>query len=99
MTAERIEHVLLAVTELASNTIRHTHGAGLLRMWQSGGDLMVQVSDEGSLPEVAGAAAVSRALPAPGAVGGYGLALVAQFSDEMLVHRAPATIRLRFRRS
>jgi anti-sigma regulatory factor (Ser/Thr protein kinase) len=95
MGSDRLPKLLIALNELTSNTLRHTGGPGLLRMWASHDGLYVQVSDSGSLP--ATAAATPPQFPQQPGQGGYGLALAAQLSDEMYIHPDPATFRLRFR--
>jgi anti-sigma regulatory factor (Ser/Thr protein kinase) len=95
MDSERVPWVLLAVSELASNTLRHSGGPGTLRLWSDRDNLFVQVSDGGELP--AGVATGQSPFPSKGAQGGYGLALAGRFSDEILVHPAPTVVRLRLR--
>jgi anti-sigma regulatory factor (Ser/Thr protein kinase) len=95
MVSDRVPFVLLAVSELASNTLRHSSGPGTLRLWSDEKSLFVQVSDTGSLPGAAVAATPS--FPGKSAEGGYGLALAGEFSDEMHIHPGPAVIRLRLR--
>ena len=94
MTEPRLGHLLVAVSELATNTIRYTPGPGLLTVWHTSEHLFLQVSDEGKLPPVA--AGSMHPFPPPNAAGGFGLALVGQFSDQMLIEASPAVIRLRF---
>jgi anti-sigma regulatory factor (Ser/Thr protein kinase) len=94
MAARLVPQMVLAVSELATNTMRHTAGPGAVQLWVTHDGLMVQVSDSGTLP--AAVAAGPFSFPSQPAVGGYGLALAAKFSDQMHVRAAPTLIRLLF---
>jgi anti-sigma regulatory factor (Ser/Thr protein kinase) len=48
---ERTADLVLAVNELASNTIRHGGGYGVLRTWRENGALLVEVADEGHIED------------------------------------------------
>jgi anti-sigma regulatory factor (Ser/Thr protein kinase) len=77
LTPERREDLVLAVNELATNSIRHGGGAGMLAIWETPAALVCDVTDAGRLADpLAG-----RALPEPGQVGRYGLWLVNQLCD------------------
>jgi two-component sensor histidine kinase len=70
----RIEPVLLVANELVANAIVHARSAPVLSLAESGGDLLLRVSDE------------SRTLPVPQAPsthddGGRGLILVEALAD------------------
>ncbi|MDX8149381.1 anti-sigma factor RsbA family regulatory protein [Lentzea sp. BCCO 10_0061] len=45
---EQIEDLMLAVNELATNSILHASGRGVLRMWREGDTVVCEVSDEGT---------------------------------------------------
>jgi anti-sigma regulatory factor (Ser/Thr protein kinase) len=73
----RREDLVLAVNELAANSIRHGGGAGTLTMWETAAALVCEVTDAGRLEHpLAG-----RELPRPGQIGRYGLWLVNQLCD------------------
>jgi anti-sigma regulatory factor (Ser/Thr protein kinase) len=73
----RIEDLVLAVNELATNSLLHGGGRGTLRLWQQDGALVCEVRDRGTLDlPLAG-----RERPAAGQVGNYGLWLVNQLCD------------------
>jgi anti-sigma regulatory factor (Ser/Thr protein kinase) len=73
----RGEDLVLAVNELATNSIRHGGGAGTLRVWATSSALVCEVTDAGHIEHpLAG-----RELPEPGQVGRYGLWLVNQLCD------------------
>lgn len=89
LDAERIEDLVLAVNELATNSVLHGGGAGTLRMWEpavaaegpaegsDGRALVCEVSDGGKLAHpLAG-----RQRPTEGQIGQYGLWLVNQLCD------------------
>ncbi|HEY7074293.1 MAG TPA: ATP-binding protein, partial [Solirubrobacteraceae bacterium] len=75
-TARR-DDLLLAVTEAASNSIRHGGGHGVLRVWREPDALICEMRDAGRLDEP-----LAGRLPPPHAHGGgYGLWLVNQVCD------------------
>jgi hypothetical protein len=45
---EQVEDLVLAVNELATNSILHASGRGVLRMWREGDTAVCEVSDSGS---------------------------------------------------
>jgi anti-sigma regulatory factor (Ser/Thr protein kinase) len=94
MAAGLVPRMVVSVNELATNTLRYTSGPGVLRMW-SADDLLVQVSDTGTLPE--SVAALGPSFSAQPIGRGHGLALAAAFSDQMVINPDPVTIRMRFR--
>ncbi len=74
---DRASDLMLAVTELASNSIRHGGGAGSVSTWCEGEQLMVEVRDAGRIDDpLAG-----RYEPALDRHDGRGLWLVNQLSD------------------
>lgn len=80
LPADRVDVVVLIAYELATNAVRHGGGNGRIRLWQTDGALVCEVTDEGpGLP-------TSLAIPVrpePGAAGGRGLWLVHSFADEL----------------
>jgi anti-sigma regulatory factor (Ser/Thr protein kinase) len=77
LAPERREDLVLAVSELATNSIRHGGGAGTLAIWETSAALVCEVTDAGQL----GHPLAGRELPRPGQVGRYGLWLVNQLCD------------------
>lgn len=74
---QRREDLVLAVNELATNSIRHGGGAGTLTIWETAAALVCQVTDGGRLADpLAG-----RVAPRPGQAGHYGLWLVHRMCD------------------
>ncbi|MDX8054156.1 anti-sigma factor RsbA family regulatory protein [Lentzea sp. BCCO 10_0798] len=45
---EQVEDLVLAVNELATNSILHASGRGVLRLWREDGTVVCEVSDSGS---------------------------------------------------
>jgi anti-sigma regulatory factor (Ser/Thr protein kinase) len=77
LTPQRREDLVLAVNELATNSIRHGGGAGALKVWETSSALVCEVTDAGRIADpLAG-----RVLPQPGQIGRYGLWLVNQLCD------------------
>ncbi|MEV1289384.1 ATP-binding protein [Micromonospora sp. NPDC049679] len=84
LPTSRVGELMLIAFELATNAVRHGGGRGRLRLWVADGLLHCQVSDHG--PGISPAQHIPRTRPEPGAVGGRGLWLVSQFSDNFAVH-------------
>ena len=81
----RVADLVLAVDELATNSLRYARGEGLLRTWRDNGTLLVEVADEGHIADpLAG-----RDLPGPDEVGGRGLYLVNQLCDLVQLRSSP----------
>lgn len=73
----RTADVVLAVHELATNTLRHGEGRGTVRAWKSPSAFVFEVHDGGRIDDpLAG-----RRRPVPDAEGGRGLWLVNQLCD------------------
>ncbi|MCW3027192.1 MAG: putative signal transduction histidine kinase [Solirubrobacterales bacterium] len=73
----RVDDLVLAVNELASNSIYHGGGVGKLRIWRDGETLLCEVRDRGRITEPL----VGRVKPAPEQWTGRGLWLVNQVCD------------------
>jgi anti-sigma regulatory factor (Ser/Thr protein kinase) len=75
----RRDDIVLAVNELASNSVRHGGGAGVVRAWADDAEFVAEVADHGQIDEpLAG-----RQAPRTGQIGGHGLWLVNQLCDLM----------------
>jgi serine/threonine-protein kinase RsbW len=67
----------LAISELATNTLQHTTGGGWVAVWTERRRLTCDVVDSGPVRTF------SRAMPAPDAENGRGLAIVERICDEV----------------
>ncbi|MGK5636727.1 anti-sigma factor RsbA family regulatory protein [Streptomyces sp. URMC 126] len=82
---ERRDDLALAVAELTTNSVVHGGGAGTVRIWSEGGDVVWEVQDRGYVKDpLAG-----RRPPAPDRPGGRGLLLVHTLSDLVRTHTGP----------
>ncbi|WP_117213322.1 sensor histidine kinase [Allorhizocola rhizosphaerae] len=77
LTAAQVAGLQLAVTEAATNAVRHGGGAGTLRMWHDGGHLVLDVNSPKAFPDLS----AGRLRPAPDAPSGRGLALINHVCD------------------
>jgi anti-sigma regulatory factor (Ser/Thr protein kinase) len=90
--SERVDDLVLAVSEIASNSVVHGGGAGLLRAWAEPGALLCDVSDAGRIEDpLAG-----RRRPGAARIGGYGLWVANQLCDLVQVrsHGQGSIVRL-----
>jgi len=83
---ERTEELVLAVGELAANSIRHGGGAGTLRYWREDALLMCEVRDAGWLH----APLVGRVRPPADARSGRGIWLANQLCDLVQIRSSHA---------
>jgi anti-sigma regulatory factor (Ser/Thr protein kinase) len=92
LTEAHANDLVLAVSEVAANTLRHTRSHGTLNIWHDEDEIICEVHDEGTITDpLAG-----RRLPAPGASGGHGLWLVHQVCDlvELRSDSSGTTVRM-----
>jgi anti-sigma regulatory factor (Ser/Thr protein kinase) len=92
LTGDRLDDLVVAVNELAGNTVEHTSGPGRVSLWREDGHVVCQVSDAGHLTDP-----LAGRLPArPQAHGGQGLLLANYLCDLFRLHtgRDGTTIRL-----
>ncbi len=88
----RVIDLVLAVSEVAANTIRHANSPGSLKIWYDAHEIVCQIQDEGTIHDpLAG-----RRTPPVDAMSGHGLWIVHQVCDdvEMSSDEAGTTIRL-----
>ena len=98
LQAERAADLVLAVNELATNSICHGGGQGTLRMWREDSSLLCEVRDRGQIPE--GVFQHDAERPDPDAMSGRGLWLVDQLCDAMQIISSPESgnaVRVRMR--
>jgi len=77
LDAESAAAMVLAATEIASNSLRHGGGHGELRAWVQDGSLVCEVSDRGHITSPL----VGRVQPALDGLGGAGLWVANQLCD------------------
>jgi anti-sigma regulatory factor (Ser/Thr protein kinase) len=71
--------LVLAVSEVAANTVRHAKSPGSLKIWYDTDEIVCQIQDEGVITDpLAG-----RRRPSLEAMGGHGLWIVNQVCDEV----------------
>ena len=93
LTDGRIDDVVLSVDELASNTIRHGGGPGILRIWHDARALSCEIEGPGQIRDpLAG-----RRPPAPDADRGRGLWLINTLCDLTQIRTGPQGTTVRFR--
>jgi anti-sigma regulatory factor (Ser/Thr protein kinase) len=95
LTASRTADLVLAVSEIAANTLRYTRAGGTLHVWRTRDSLICQIHDQGRITDpLAG-----RRRPAIDVLGGQGLWVVNQVCDlvELRSGRFGTTIRMRMR--
>lgn len=73
----RANDLVLAVSEVAANTLRHTTTSGTLAIWHDAEELVCEVHDGGHIKDPL----VGTRKPPPDASGGHGLWLVRQVCD------------------
>jgi anti-sigma regulatory factor (Ser/Thr protein kinase) len=90
---DRVEVLVLALSEVATNGIRHGGSHRELRVWLNPEAVVCEVTDDGARPPGPLAGYLP---PAPGVVGGMGLWLVSQICDALSVHTTNGTTHARF---
>jgi len=95
-TSQPIADLVLAVEEVAANSIEHGGGSGTLRVWRDGDVLVCEVRDRGHFDDPM----ADRRRPAPEKDGGRGLWLANQLCDLVQVRSLPTgtTVRLHMHR-
>lgn len=92
LAAGKANDLVLAVSEVAANTLRHTRSLGTLAIWHDRDEVVCEVHDKGTItnPEV------GRRKPAPDATGGHGLWIVRQVCDlvELISDSGGTTVRM-----
>lgn len=91
----RAVDLVLAVSEVAANTLRHTSSGGTISLWPADGELICQLADTGHIADpLAGRRPPDRDHP-----GGQGLWLVNQVCDLVEIRTGPdgTVVRLHMR--
>jgi anti-sigma regulatory factor (Ser/Thr protein kinase) len=95
LTPGRSADLVLAVSEIAANTLRHTRNGGTLHVWRTPDSIICQLHDQGRITDpLAG-----RRRPTLDVLGGQGLWVVNQVCDlvELRSGRTGTTVRLHMR--
>jgi anti-sigma regulatory factor (Ser/Thr protein kinase) len=82
LTDARVVDFVLAVSEVAANTIRHAQSPGSMEIWFDGEEIICEMRDEGIITD----RRVGRRTPSPDATNGHGLWLVHQVCDLVELH-------------
>jgi anti-sigma regulatory factor (Ser/Thr protein kinase) len=95
LSPPRVSDLVIAISELAGNTLRHTPGGGTLQVWHTRDEIICQVSDGGQINDPL----ARHRPPSDGLLGGNGLWLVNQVCDlvQARTGRAGTTTRLHMR--
>jgi anti-sigma regulatory factor (Ser/Thr protein kinase) len=83
--------LVIAVNEIATNSLEHGGGSGALRLWRDGRRFVSEVRDAGRLEDPL----VDRRLPRPGDHAGRGLWLANQLCDLVQVRSFPGELVVR----
>jgi anti-sigma regulatory factor (Ser/Thr protein kinase) len=82
----RLTDLVIAVGELAANTLRHTRGSGSVRVWSEAAEVICEVRDSGHIRD----ALAGRRSPAADKGRGQGLWVVHQVCDLVEMRTSPA---------
>jgi len=78
----RIVDFVIAVSEVAANTVQHARSQGSMKIWSDADEIVCEIRDAGVMTDpLAG-----REPPSADAGGGYGLWLVRQICDRVDLH-------------
>jgi anti-sigma regulatory factor (Ser/Thr protein kinase) len=80
---DRVVDFVIAVSEIAANTVRHARTQGSIEIWSAAGEIICEMRDGGV---IADPASVGRQPPAADASGGHGLWLARQICDKVELH-------------
>lgn len=86
LSLDRVDGLLLAVNEVATNAVLHGDGCGELRIWRDGDALVCECRDSGRIEDPL----VGRRRPVGAQVGGFGLWIVNQLCELVQVRSTPA---------
>ena len=85
LTSSGAANLVLAVNEVATNSVTHGGGKGTFRIWRESGALSCEVRDQGQITNPL----VDRELLAPGSSGSRGLWLANQLCDLVQIRSLP----------
>jgi anti-sigma regulatory factor (Ser/Thr protein kinase) len=91
LSRNRIREVVLAVNEIATNSIKYGGGEGVLRIWSEPGRLVCEIRDRGRLDDPL----ADRRLPSPDNPSGRGFWLANQLCNLVQVRSFPGEMAVR----
>jgi anti-sigma regulatory factor (Ser/Thr protein kinase) len=77
MSEQGVDELVLSVHEIASNSVRHGGGTGMLRLWRTGDALICEVQDAGQIEDPS----AGRVAPGGSSLEGRGLWIANQLCD------------------
>jgi anti-sigma regulatory factor (Ser/Thr protein kinase) len=92
LAEDRANDLMLAVSEVAANTLRHTQSTGTLAIWHDADEVVCEIHDQGLITDpLAG-----QRKPPLSASGGHGLWIVHQVCDqvELISDASGTTVRM-----
>src|SRR5580692_13029988 len=92
LAEDRANDLVLAVSEVAANTLRHTRSSGTLAIWHDADEVVCEIRDAG----VIGDPLAGQRRPPANASGGHGLWIVHQICDlvELTSDASGTTVRM-----
>ena len=81
LSDDRVVDFVIAVSEVAGNTVRHAKSPGSIEIWSDGDEIVCEIRDEGVIVNP-----LAGSRPPPDANGGHGLWLVHQVCDRVDMH-------------
>ena len=92
LSAQRAIDLVIAVGEVAANTVQHARTAGTLDVWHEADEIICQITDGGFISDPQ----AGSHPPPPGALAGHGLWMVNQVCDrvELRSDETGTTIRM-----
>src|SRR6185312_10507841 len=85
MPEEAADDLVLSVHEVATNSVRHGGGVGMLRLWRTGEELVCEIQDAGYIRDPLG----PRHLPGSEAAASRGLWITEQICDLVEIASSP----------
>jgi len=85
LATEPTEELVLAVHEIATNSVRHGGGVGMLRLWRTGDELVCEVQDAGYIRDTL----YARRRPGRLASASRGLWITEQICDLVEIFSSP----------
>ncbi len=97
LSSDRMDDLALAVNEVATNSVVHGGGGGIVRIWQEPDALICEVIDRGPILEPL----IGRERPSGNQQGGYGLWMANQLCDLVQIRSfgSRSVVRMHKRRS